>query len=192
MRMRVVWPPLAVAVAVLASGCFFEPRSPEEGGDGGEVCYQSIAPKQFPQVFTNLDGSMACLQLTSYIDQFATDFVFEPSASAQAEYPEVYSSEFGRATEEQFFSQLAAQADSAIAELRFDDIQPPSETGSNATVQATYKLRLVSGGSSVLYEGQALYELVSVATNWQLRRWVDQGGTGQQNSISDLKGGLLR
>jgi len=177
-------------LSFLVAGCLFSPRDPDPGG--GEVCYESVAPKTVESLFVNLDESLKCLQQSSYSDQLGLEFVFEPTPSAEATFPDAFGDEWDRETEEFFLSQLFSTSDSLDATLRISDVQQPTGDPNVGPycITAEYSVRRVSGGSALTYTGVAEYTLELFATSWTLTRWVDRD-TQSAESISTLRGGLL-
>lgn len=181
---------LALLLAVLA-GCFLEPRKP--AGGGGEACFTSLpATDDFADVFVNLDGALQCLQQSTYLDFIHPDFEFVPSASAEVTYPSVFTSPWDFSQEALWLSELAADTDSLVSNLRLRDIQV-NEAGAQATVEAEYRLRHVPrGGGAIVYRGQALYTLEVSGTKWVLRIWEDRDAGGGALALGNLRGGLLQ
>lgn len=177
-------------LSFLVTGCLFSPREPDPGG--GEVCYESVAPKTVEALFVNLNESLKCLQQSSYADQLGLEFAFEPTPSAEATFPDAFDDEWDRETEEFFLSQLFSTSDSLVAELRISDVQQPTGDPNVGPycITAEYSVRRVSGGSALTYTGVAEYTLELFATSWTLTRWVDRE-TQSAESISSLRGGLL-
>jgi len=163
---------LCVALTLGMSGCLFDTRSPESGG--GEVCFESVLSSELEFVFGNLDGSLACLQAASYLDQIADDFVFVAAPSAQAQFPGIFPDEsaWGRSQEESFLDRLFADADSVQSQLLMTELD---RNGSGPVViDGAYTVRVVTGGSAITYSGEAFYTLRQVAATWEMTRWEEK------------------
>ena len=182
--------PMALLIALSVAGCFFDTRDPEQGT--GEVCFKSVPSIEEDFVFGNMDGSMECLQASTYLDQLADDFEFIPSPGAQAQYPDVFpvGEMFGPDKEELFLDRLFADADSIGSNLLLLEINPPSGT-TEVIFDAAYEFRVVSkDGSAITYSGEAFYTLRQEATTWFMTRWEEKGGG--TNPMGLLRGGLLQ
>ena len=145
--------PGALAGILLFSlgGCLFDTRDPEQGS--GEVCYESVPSTEDRFVLGNMDGSLRCRQAATYLDQLADDFVYVPDAQSLAAFGDVYAANdpFGIAAEEQFLDRLFADADSIQSTLLEEIIE---ESGTQIVqIQALYRVRVVSGGSAIVYSG---------------------------------------
>jgi hypothetical protein len=182
-RATILLATVCLIVGLGLAGCIFQTRQPETGG--GAVCFESFPSTEVVSVFANLDGSLDCLQPASYLVQIADDFVFVPSAATQSQFPGVFPDEtaWGRNQEESFLDRLFADADSVESHLLIKELAP--RQGDNpTTVEGSYRVRVVSGGSAITYSGEAFYTLRTEATNWKMTRWEEQA--------SDSPIGLLR
>jgi hypothetical protein len=190
-----VAPALRLALILLPltglAGCFFETREPEEGG--GEVCYESVPSTDKLIVFNNLDGSMECLQASSYLDQLTPDFRFVPAPSVANQYPDVFPDEdaWGKGEEELFLNRLFADASAIESELLLEVID---ESGTDPVeFEAKYQLRVVDrAGGAILYSGEAFFTVRSERTTWFLMRWVEKESAIGETPLGQLRGGLLQ
>ncbi len=180
---------LTLLGAVLgAGGCFFEPRTPEEGI--GEVCYEAVPSTEDRFVFANLDGSMECLQAFSYLDQLSEDFVFVPSPGVQSQFPGVFTGpeSWTKTQEEQFLDRLFSDAQSVESQL-LETVIDKSGT-QEVLFEASYRVRVIGrDGSDITYTGEAFYTVRQEATTWFLVRWEEQAS---DNPLGQLRGGLLQ
>lgn len=181
-------PAVLAGILLLAlGGCLFDTRDPEQGT--GEVCYESVPSTEEDFVLANMDGSLRCLQASTYLDQLADDFTYVPDPQSLAAFGDVYASNdpWELVAEERFLDRLFADADSIQSHL-LDSIIEQSGT-QIVQIQALYRVRVVSGGSAIVYSGQARYTLRQEATTWFMVEWEDQGG---DNPFGLLRGGLLQ
>ncbi|HEX9641341.1 MAG TPA: hypothetical protein VGB13_08505 [Candidatus Krumholzibacteria bacterium] len=180
-----------IVICACVAGCLLEPRKPE--GGGGAACFVALpATSDFGEVFTNLDGSLECLEQSTYLDFIHPDFEFIPSATAESSFPSVFDEPWGVSQEQQWLNVLFADTDSLISDLRLRDIQV-NVAGDQATVEASYRLRHVPrGGGAIVYRGQGLYTLEVSGTKWVLRSWDDRDTGGGDSALGNLRGGLLQ
>lgn len=161
---------LAAAGLVLGlAGCLFDPRDPEEGG--GEACFVAVAAETPGQVIENLDGSMECLQSADYMRQISPEFVFIPSASVQADYPELFASGvvWGQEQENEFIDTLSGDVDSSLL-LREIERSGTSEV----LIEAEYRVTVAAEGSEIEYTGEAFYTFRQEQTVWVMVRWEEK------------------
>lgn len=160
---------LALAL-VLAGGCFFETRDPETGG--GPVCFEKLTQDNQINVFLNLDGSFACRQSQSYLDQFAEDFEFIPSSSASAQNPAV--NDWDIEDERAFANALFSSSTDTIIANVYTQLEPPTNVGSGEEYKGSYSIRVVTNGSEIEYTGTAFYTLVQERAIWLIQTWREE------------------
>ena len=164
---------LLVGVVVAAlGGCLFEPRKPV-GGDG-VVCFVA-APAQVPeQVLVNLNGSLECLQASTYMIQISPEFVFIAAPSVQSSFPELFPVEdaWNWEAERQFIDALAGNSEDVESHL-LERLIKRSGT-SEVQIEAEYRVVVSADGSRIEYTGEAFYTFRQEQTVWVMIRWEEK------------------
>lgn len=172
---------LAVAVA----GCdLFAPRAPEDPIGEAGTFQQPDTPDL---VVSNLRAAVAELNTDNYRRSLAEDFVFVPTADAEARHPALTG--WTRAEEISYFTTLAEAARLHSGhELRLaDQVVNPGET--EYVLEASYILTVHHGRPGVpeTVQGRLVWEIAQDEDGlWRLARWTDQT-LGSGSSWSDLK-----
>jgi hypothetical protein len=181
---------LATAGLLALSGCFFEPREPEQGG--GPVCFEKITQENELNVFANLDGSFQCRQSQTYLEQFSEEFVFVPAPSVAAQNPDVFpdpNSSWGIEQETEFVDGLFTAATDTIISQVYDQVRPP-QGSTEILFEGDYSITVVEAdGSQIEYTGTALYTLRQERAIWVMVRWEEQESS---NPLGQLRASLVR
>lgn len=186
--------PLYIALCLCLTGCgVFDPRTPEAPDSGGGTFLQPDTPER---VAENLQNAIAELSDQNYIRSLAIDFAFEPTVSAAAREPLLWT-DWGRAQEGTYFGRLkdaAAPFDGHSLELI--DVTRTIVTDTRFVVDASYLLTVrhsrTDEGVPIEVQGRLIWEIVQGADGlWQLQRWTDQE-LGTEPSWSDLKAAFVK
>ncbi|ARA93094.1 hypothetical protein AWN76_007915 [Rhodothermaceae bacterium RA] len=183
---------LPVAGVLLLAGCsLFSPREPEAPTEAGGTYEQPDTPEQ---VVANLQAAIAELNTQNYRRSLAEDLVFEPTATAMARTPALWST-WSRQEEDAYFSTLVASARFGSGhelELREDVLS--FVTGTRAQLDALYVLTVHHrrAGVPTTVEGRLIWELTQDASGlWHLSRWIDRE-VGNAPAWSDLKAAFVQ
>ncbi len=176
---------------VLAVGCdVFAPRTPEAPTGEAGTFVQPDAPEI---VVENLQAAIAELTTANYRRSLAEGLVIEPTATAEARDPLLWSS-WGKAEEVSTFGTLAEAARLTTGHgLRLEDTS--TDVGDTRyTLDATYVLVLRHRRTGVpdTLQGRLIWEIVQGEDGlWSLTRWTDRE-LGGSPSWSDLKAAFAR
>ena len=181
---------LLAGLLVLTAGCLFEPREPEPGG--GPVCFEKITQENELNVFANLDGSLACRQSQTYLEQFSEDFVYVPAPSVVAQNPALGpggSDPWGLEEETQFVDLLFTSATDTIFSDVYDQLAPP-QGSTEILFEGSYSITVVeTDGSEIEYSGEALITMRQERAIWLISRWEEDEST---RPLGELKTSLVQ
>ena len=163
---------LAGVLIAALGGCLFEPRKPE--GGGGAACFVALQAQVPEQVLANLDGSMECLQASTYMTQISPDFVFIAAPGVQSSFPELFPVEdaWNREAERQFIDALAGNSEDVESHL-LERLIKRSGT-SEVQIEAEYRVVVSADGSQIEYTGEAFYTFRQEQTVWVMLRWEEK------------------
>jgi hypothetical protein len=126
------------------------------------------------QVVVNLDGSLDCLQVSTYLLQISEEFVFIPAASVKASYPDLFPSDdaWGADVEREFMEALVSAASGVESHLLLREIKRSGTV--DVLIEAEYSLISSADGSDIEYTGEAFYTFRQEQTVWVLVRWEEK------------------
>jgi hypothetical protein len=192
----VLRPPFTIALLILlvvtATACdLFTTRTPEPPIAEGGTFLQPDTPDQ---VIANIQSAIAELNTQNYRRSFAPDMTFEPTGSAQARDPAVWTG-WSRAEEERYFRTLAADARLTTGnELRLNDRTLSVVREDRFVLDATYVLTIFHRRPHLSESAQGrLVWAISQAEDglWYVSEWTDQDLSGAV-SWSDLKAEFVK
>lgn len=177
-----------LAGTILATGCVFQPRDPE---DPSEVTVDWIRPIEPENVLFNLKAGIDAEYSTNYSNSLHPDFTYVPSAGNVEEAPPGYFDDWGTERELAALDKLFLQVDSLRVEWNFDPNEDLTESGDEATAELEgYQLfASYSGSEQVVYEGYARLILRYENSQWQLYQW-DESDNGSLQSWGRLRANL--
>ena len=181
----------ALILLVLLSGCdLFSTRSPQAPVEDSGTYVQPDTPNL---VIDNIRNAVAELNAQNYRRSFAADFVFEPTAAAEARDPSIWMG-WGVQDEESYFSGLVEAARLSTGnELRLSDVETTAgET--EFTVNATYLLTVNHRRPDLpqTLQGRLVWTIRQGEDGlWYLAEWTDRQ-VGDAASWSDLKAAFIK
>jgi hypothetical protein len=180
----------ALAGMILATGCVFEPRDPE---DPSEVVVDWIRPIEPENVLFNMKASIDAEYSTNYSNSLHADFTFVQSFGNVEEAAPGYFDDWGAERELAALDALFNQAISLRVEWNFDPNEDLTESGDEAIAELTnYQLFVTRPpDSEVVYEGYAklVMKYDTESSQWQLYRW-DESENGSYQSWGRLRADL--
>lgn len=180
-----------VLLLVVLAGCdLFAPRRPEPPIDDSGTYVQPDTPDQ---VIENLRNAVAELNAQNYRRSFADDFVFEPTATAQARDQSIWNG-WSVQDEESYFRALAEAARLTSGnELRLNDTE--TTAGETLfTVNASYLLTVNHRRPDLpnTLQGRLVWTIEQGQDGlWRITRWSDRE-LGDAASWSDLKADFIQ
>ncbi|MDE2771118.1 MAG: hypothetical protein OXI44_08125 [Bacteroidota bacterium] len=181
MTTRGIW----IYIFLLASCDVFSTRAPAPPVGEAGTWLQPVAPDL---VVDNLRAAVEELNATNYRRSIDLEFMFTPTASAQARDPQRWAI-WGQAQENSYFTTVAEAAKENTGHfLRLEDVT--TELGDTTyTLEAHYVL-LIKHGSRQVADSMQGRLIWTIARNpdglWALSWWKDQS-IGSADSWSDLK-----
>ena len=168
---------MAIAAALLLSGCIFTPRDPDGPPEGDVTDWET--PINTSIVLQNLTAAFEGEGLQNYKDCFTDSFRFhvDPSDSlAAGQEAEQRYANWTREDEEHAANGIFTVA--SDIDLSFTTIQEPDESSDETYRIEEYELIVTyEGGASeeVYYRGQASLHMRRDGTGrWAIFRWVDR------------------
>jgi hypothetical protein len=175
-----------VVVTSLMAGCaLFDTRDPEPPIVVGGTYLQPDTPEQ---VVANLISAVGELNTLNYRRSFSDEFVFQPTASAEASSP-IWNG-WGVTNEEQYFSALSAAGRfGSNHRLLLTDESPTPVSDRLSIVDSNYELTINHNRPEIptSVEGQLRWEIEQGTDGlWRLAAWTDRE-VSSASSWSDLK-----
>ena len=184
--------PSVLLLLLLFAGCdFFSPREPEIPVEEGGTFIQPDTPDQ---VIANIQAAIAELNTQNYRRSFAENYVFTPTATAEAHDPSIWVG-WTRTEEERYFSTLTAAAQlSSGNELRLNDRTLSVLSEDRFVFDATYVLHVNHRKVDLTntLQGRLVWILQQGDDGlWRLFEWTDQE-LAANSSWSDLKAAFIK
>ncbi len=186
---------ILLAMSMLAgssifAGCeIFTPRTPEPPLDESS---QFIQPDTPEQVIENIQSAIEGLNTQNYRRSLDDDFVFQPTATAEASDP-IWAG-WGPTEEEQYFSTIvAAIPQPGDQRLELNDQTFTIVDDRISILDATYVLVFPHNRTGVpqTVQGRLSWEISQGDDGlWSVTRWVDSE-IGSEPSWSDLKASFV-
>lgn len=158
---------IACFLLILVEACdLFRTRIPEEPEIGGSNYIPATEPSL---VFENIKNAFADKNGVNYKKSFTdSNFVFQPSAAAQAMYSTLFS-QWGIQEEIQYFTALCNKSTPL---LEWNSLKEESRKASVAEYSGTYRLFGLPNGTTA--EGRVQLTLVLTSSQvWVIERWID-------------------
>lgn len=177
---------LSIASWLCLAGCaLFDTREPEPPIAEGGTYLQPDTPEQ---VVANVTAAISELNTLNYRRSFADEFVFQPTPTAEANFP-IWTG-WDVTSEEQYFSTLAAAARfGSNHRLQLSDQSPTPVSERLSIVDSNYQLTVNHNRPEIptTFEGQLRWEIEQGGDGlWRLVGWTDRELSGMP-SWSDLK-----
>ncbi len=183
---------LTAALLVLVwAGCdMFSPRTPDPPRDDAGTYIQPSTPED---VIENVRSAVAEMNARNYRRSFDPDLRFEPTESAGARDPSLWTG-WGTQEEESYFRSMAESARlTANNELRLSDVEQTAGA-SRFDVDASYTLVVNhrQGDLSETLRGRLVWAIEQGQDGlWRITRWTDRSA-GDAASWSDLKAAFIK
>jgi len=175
---------------ILASGCLFQPREPEEPTEDETPWINPVLPEN---VLSNMRSALETLTSTNYASSIGESFVFYPSGQDRAQAvsqgnPDYYAG-YGKTRELDALGKLYTQVDSLRVEWN-DGQGDWSIQGDSASVQLdNYELHAVyTTGATRTYQGEGILTFQEEGGQWFLVRWNES----ESENTTELSWGRLR
>lgn len=166
---RIVIISLVLVTAVMAGGCLFDPREPEEPGGGGAPW---VVPNDPKDIFLNIITGFIDVANSNYERSLADKFQFIARAQDWPGAPA-----WGKAEEIDFLNRVKGDY-TGSRDIEFgDDLQFETENieVGRAEFEGRYIITLERGDGSAAetYAGRAIFIVEKGSTGWALVSWED-------------------
>lgn len=176
---------------LFASACdVFSTRTPDPPINEGGTYVQPSEPEQ---VVANMRNAVAELNARNYRRAFGPTFKFDPTATAQAQDPSIWTG-WGVQDEESYFRALAAAAAQTIGDLQLIDETLSALDPSTFTYQATYLLTVNHrrGDLAETLNGRLVWTIEQGEDGlWYITEWSDRE-VDDRTSWSELKAAFIK
>ncbi len=179
MKRKIFMTVFLACLLAAAGGCIFEPREPQEPGEGEEDCWQ--VPTQAKIVFSNLECGFRSLANSSYMRSISEDYMLVPRDEDRTQViaqvgSDVYEG-WNKDAEEAVLTQIKGDY-AADRSVRYGDAQGEFEDssieGSNAWFKGEYLVVLKSGGQQPdTLSGIAFFHMEKGSQGWVMTKWED-------------------
>lgn len=175
---------------ILASGCLFQPRTPEEPDEDSvpwtlpidpEAVLENMRTAIDSQTSTNYQNSLGTGDSEDLQFRFIASFNDQQEAANQGK-PD-YFEDFGSARELAALDKLYTQVDSLRIEWNFDPAEDMTEGSEETLIYLDgYQLHVIRpGGEATVYEGSAELTLRLVGGQWFLTVWDESNSSATQS-----------
>ena len=160
---------------------------------GGGTWLQPDTPER---VSENLQNALGELSEQNYLRSLTDDFTFEPTVSAQARDPLVWTN-WSRTEEETYFGRLKVAAEPFSGhQLELLDVNRTAVGDDQFLLDATYILNMTHSRSDedipTEVQGRLIWKMVRGSDGlWALSEWTDQE-IANASSWSDLKAAFIK
>jgi hypothetical protein len=185
---------LIVALLLLSSGCdIFNTREPELPDGGAGTWLQPDTPDR---VIRNIQNAISEMNAQNYLRSLGPDFAFEPTISARAREPSLWSG-WALPDEETYFGRLAASANFLSGHsLQLLDVTENVVGEDRLVMDANYILTVRHSRSSedvpTEFQGHLVWSIQRSSEGlWYLQSWADQEAQNQP-SWSELKATFVK
>lgn len=180
------------AFVLLIAGCdVFSTREPEPPLDDSGTFLQPDTPDQ---VIENIQNAVAELNAQNYRRSFAEGFDFDPTASAEARDPSIWTG-WGVQDEESYFRAMAEAARLTSGnELRLSEENLVAASQTQFTFDATYGLTVNHRRPDLppTLQGRLVWTITQGEDGlWRISEWSDRE-LGEAASWSDLKAEFIK
>lgn len=182
---------LLAMAGVLGACDVFSPRNPEAPIEDSGTFVQADTPDQ---VIENLQNAIAELNAQNYRRAFAEGFIFEPTASAEARDPSIWTG-WGVQDEESYFrATVQAARLTSGNELRLNEQGLSAIDPGHFTFDASYVLTINHRDPDLpsTLQGRLVWTLRQGEDGlWRITEWTDRE-LGDAESWSDLKAEFIK
>lgn len=185
---------LLLVLLLLASGCsVFDTREPDPPETGAGTWLQPDTPDR---VVRNIQNAISEMNSQNYIRSLGADFVFEPSVTANAREPSLWSS-WAVSEEETYFRTLAASSNLLSGHsLQLLDVTENVVGDEQYVMDANYILTVQHSRAAddipTVFQGHLVWDIRRSAEGlWHLLSWTDQE-TQNLPSWSELKSTFVK
>ena len=169
-RRPACWIPL---LAVLLTGCLFEPRDPNPPSSSDNIPY--LQQNTVENVWNNLGYALRNRDSSGWMDNISEEFLYIADSDTDAEYPGVFAD--WRAAQENVFINNFLNSDVTIdVQMRNDEFTPPDDGGASEIPWegVIYYVQVSGGGSTTRYRASAKITFRLEQNFWYVYRWEDQ------------------
>jgi hypothetical protein len=167
---RILLVAIMAAMALAATGCIFDPRSPDSPATEGDPWVVPILPKD---IFQNIRTGFIAVANSNYERSLADNFVFIARAQDWPDAPA-----WGKAEELDFLTRVKGDY-TAGRNIQFGDenmiFERENVEVGRAEYEGLYVITLDRGGGEPVetYAGKAIFIVEKGATGWALISWED-------------------
>lgn len=183
--LRILLGTVLAILMLLASGCVFNPRSPEQPA---EIDIEWIPAHQPENVLANMEAAVEARYISYYQDSLHEEFLFNASDRAIAQQPwDQYFEEFGLDRELGAMEALFSQVEALQLDWNYDD-EDLEEVGDEAIFRLEdYELTVdYDDGSQRVFSGAAELTLIRTGSEWHLKFW-DEALNSAESSWGSLR-----
>jgi hypothetical protein len=181
---------ISILVSLTASGCLFEPRTPEEPGEEERSWINPTNPKA---VFSNLKTGLAEQRNSNYERSLAANFTFIPQAEDEATLGSGAFEDWTKQVEMEMLTRLKGDypLERSIEFGQDGNFDRESIEVGKAEFEGAYVLVIKTAeGAEETYSGKAIFYIEDTSQGWALVRWEDIDVFGSNPTFGYLRGTL--
>lgn len=190
MRERRFIPVVLVLVSLVASGCLFEPRTPEEPGEEERSWINPTNPRA---VFSNLKTGLFEQRNSNYERSLAMNFTFVPRPEDEITLGGDAFKDWTKQVEMEMLTRLKGDypLERSIEFGQDGNFERESIEVGRAEFEGPYVMIIkISDGTEETYSGKAVFYIEDTSQGWALVKWEDVDVFGSNPTFGYLRGTL--